>query len=335
MSKVGAAEVEHRAWTMSAGASGQLERRPAVSLAIAKRKGANAVTVAADVMRRLETIKGRDRSRGPRNRRHAQLWRNREREGQRASVPSGPRHGVDRDPHHGDDRLARGRGRSDHYSHHHPSDAVCLLDDGLHDQSRQPVRPHLLHRHSRRRRDRRRREHRSALVDARRTRACRHRRRGRRRGRQSDHRRHARDCCGAAADDVRQRPDGPIHEPDSGERLDGDAVLVLRGGDGDALAAAADRGTAVRIDAGGRGSARTRHRRDGPLLYPHRDAAAQGPAEVEDLSHCRRRGDAGGLRALLRPRTWWSSSCRSTTSRRSRFSSICPTARPSKTPTAS
>jgi multidrug efflux pump subunit AcrB len=57
--KVGSAEVEHRAWTMSRGASGQLERRPAVNLAIAKRKGANAVTVAADVMRRLETIKGR------------------------------------------------------------------------------------------------------------------------------------------------------------------------------------------------------------------------------------------------------------------------------------
>ena len=57
--KVGSAEAEHRAWTMSLGASGQLERRPAVSLAIAKRKGENAVTVAADVMRRLETIKGR------------------------------------------------------------------------------------------------------------------------------------------------------------------------------------------------------------------------------------------------------------------------------------
>src|SRR5271166_398972 len=57
--KVGSAEAEHRAWAMSLGASGQLERRPAVSLAIEKRKGANAVKVAADVVRRLETIKGR------------------------------------------------------------------------------------------------------------------------------------------------------------------------------------------------------------------------------------------------------------------------------------
>src|SRR5271166_3107713 len=50
---VGSAETDQRAWAMSLGASGQLERRPAVSLAIEKRKGANAVKVAADVMRRL------------------------------------------------------------------------------------------------------------------------------------------------------------------------------------------------------------------------------------------------------------------------------------------
>ena len=43
---------------MTVNSSGKLERRPAVSLAIAKRKGANAVNVAADVMRRLETVKG-------------------------------------------------------------------------------------------------------------------------------------------------------------------------------------------------------------------------------------------------------------------------------------
>ena len=55
---VGAAEIEHRVWTMTVDLSGKLERRPAVSLAIAKRKGANAVNVAADVMRRLETVKG-------------------------------------------------------------------------------------------------------------------------------------------------------------------------------------------------------------------------------------------------------------------------------------
>ena len=40
-------------------ADGELERRPAVTLAVAKRKGANAVLVADDVLRRLEIVKGR------------------------------------------------------------------------------------------------------------------------------------------------------------------------------------------------------------------------------------------------------------------------------------
>ncbi len=56
---VGAAEPEHRAWTMTRLANGELERRPAVTLAVAKRKGANAVLVADDVLRRLEIVKGR------------------------------------------------------------------------------------------------------------------------------------------------------------------------------------------------------------------------------------------------------------------------------------
>ena len=42
---VGAAEPEHRAWTITRAANGDLQRRPAVTLAVAKRKGANAVTV--------------------------------------------------------------------------------------------------------------------------------------------------------------------------------------------------------------------------------------------------------------------------------------------------
>src|SRR5574337_391130 len=56
---VGAAEPEHRAWTITRLADGELQRRPSVTLAIAKRKGANAVTVADEVLRRLETVKGR------------------------------------------------------------------------------------------------------------------------------------------------------------------------------------------------------------------------------------------------------------------------------------
>ncbi len=54
---VGAAEPDHRAWTMDRDPAGALSRRPAVSIAVAKRKGANAVAVAGDVMARLETVR--------------------------------------------------------------------------------------------------------------------------------------------------------------------------------------------------------------------------------------------------------------------------------------
>ena len=56
---VGAAEPEHRAWTMTRLADGELQRRPAVTIAVAKRKGSNAVVVAEDVMRQLDAVKGR------------------------------------------------------------------------------------------------------------------------------------------------------------------------------------------------------------------------------------------------------------------------------------
>ena len=226
---------------MTRDAAGELERRPAVSLAVAKRKGENAVIVADDVHEAARDDQGPHRSGRPRGRGHAQLRRDGQREGERAAVPSRARHRLDRHSHHRDDRLARGRRRADHHPDDDPADALRLLDDGLHDQPRQPVRAHLLDRHSRRRRDRRRREHRAPLVDARLARPCRDGGRGGGRGRQSDHRRDARHRRGAAADDVRQRPDGPLHEPDPGERLDRDAVLVLRRGDGDALAPDATR----------------------------------------------------------------------------------------------
>jgi len=56
---VGAAETESRAWNLSKTKDGNLERLPAVTIAFAKRKGANAVVVAADLLSRLETIEGR------------------------------------------------------------------------------------------------------------------------------------------------------------------------------------------------------------------------------------------------------------------------------------
>jgi multidrug efflux pump subunit AcrB len=56
---VGVAELDHRAWTMTRDAAGKLNRRPAVSLAVAKRKGENAVDIAASALQRLESVKGR------------------------------------------------------------------------------------------------------------------------------------------------------------------------------------------------------------------------------------------------------------------------------------
>ncbi len=56
---VGASEPDKRSWTMTKGKDGALLKRPAVSIAIAKRKGANAVIVAEEVLRRLELVKGR------------------------------------------------------------------------------------------------------------------------------------------------------------------------------------------------------------------------------------------------------------------------------------
>jgi multidrug efflux pump subunit AcrB len=56
---VGAAEAGHRTWTFTRGAGGTLERRPMVSIAFAKRKGANAVTVAEHLLERLKAVQGR------------------------------------------------------------------------------------------------------------------------------------------------------------------------------------------------------------------------------------------------------------------------------------
>jgi len=55
---VGAAPEEHQVWDITK-ASGGMQIRPAVSLALAKRKGANAVVVADQILARLHAIEGR------------------------------------------------------------------------------------------------------------------------------------------------------------------------------------------------------------------------------------------------------------------------------------
>lgn len=56
---VGVLERDKRAFTMTPEKGGGLDIRPAVSIALAKRKGANAVTVSHDIMQRLKTVEGR------------------------------------------------------------------------------------------------------------------------------------------------------------------------------------------------------------------------------------------------------------------------------------
>ena len=56
---VGASEPNHRTWTLTRTAAGTLERRPAVTIAFAKRRGANAVIVADELLARLKTVEGR------------------------------------------------------------------------------------------------------------------------------------------------------------------------------------------------------------------------------------------------------------------------------------
>ena len=56
---VGSRETLDRAWTLLPDGKGGLERLPAVTVAIAKREGANAVVVAEELLTRLETLRGR------------------------------------------------------------------------------------------------------------------------------------------------------------------------------------------------------------------------------------------------------------------------------------
>ena len=56
---IGPSPQEHRVWNEAADANGAWRRTPAVSVALAKRAGANAVVVAEDLLARLESVKGR------------------------------------------------------------------------------------------------------------------------------------------------------------------------------------------------------------------------------------------------------------------------------------
>ncbi len=56
---VGAKPEEHRVWHLQKNAEGNLDKRPSVTLAFAKRKGSNAVVVAEQILSRLKLVQGR------------------------------------------------------------------------------------------------------------------------------------------------------------------------------------------------------------------------------------------------------------------------------------
>ena len=55
----GSAQDERRAWQLAPDGQGKFDIRPAVSLALAKRQGSNAVTIADNLLAQLERVKGR------------------------------------------------------------------------------------------------------------------------------------------------------------------------------------------------------------------------------------------------------------------------------------
>ena len=105
-------------------------------------------------------------------------------------------------------------------------DAVRQLGLGLHAQPRLPVRADLLDRHPGRRRHRGGREHPPPPAARAGQAAARDHSGGRRRGRRPDHPGHADRDRRAAADGLRQRADGPVHEPDPDQRQHGHGAVA-------------------------------------------------------------------------------------------------------------
>ena len=275
---IGPNTTEHRVWNDARDGKGNWERVPAVSLALAKRAGANAVVVSEEIAHRLEGLKSRlipgdvevtvtrDYGETANEKANELLFH--------LGLATISIVGPDRDR----DRLARGAGHAGRDPDHDPADAVCRQSDGLHHQPRQPVRADLLDRHPGRRRHRRGREHRPPLGDAGRPAARAGHHRGRRRGRQSDRRGDADRGRRVAADAVRVGADGPLYGADPGQCVGGHAVLVLRRHGGGALADAAAGAEGGRRRRRSRRARRRRARAHLPALRnPDRRAASARP----------------------------------------------------------
>ncbi len=229
----GPAEPDQYVSFLAAGGDG-LSFEPAVTIAIAKREGKNAATIAHHVMQRVEELRGRvvaDDVRITVTRDYGETAT--EKSGELllhiliATVgvvllvwlALGWREAV----------VVLG-GRAGHARAH----AARIPALRLHAESHHALRARVRDRHPGRRRDRRRRKHRAAPGHE----AQEPGRRGRdggRRGRQPDHPRHVHRDRGHPADGVRVGADGPLHAAHPGRRVGGDAVLARRGVHRDAL----------------------------------------------------------------------------------------------------
>src|SRR4051794_4637962 len=86
---VGATPVEARVWSITRDGSGAWQRTPAVSLALAKRPGANAVVMSGAVHEKLDALRGSLVPDDVHRQGDARLRHHRQRQGQRAAVPLG------------------------------------------------------------------------------------------------------------------------------------------------------------------------------------------------------------------------------------------------------
>jgi multidrug efflux pump subunit AcrB len=143
---LGPSPQEHRVWMDTPKQDGHWDRVPALSVAFAKRAGANAVVVAEQLLTRLRSVQGR-------------------------LIPADVNVTVTRDYGETANDKANellfhlglatvsivvliafasaggGAGHARRHSDHHLAHVVRLQADGIHHQPRQPVRAHLCHRH--------------------------------------------------------------------------------------------------------------------------------------------------------------------------------------------
>ena len=138
--------------------------QPAVTIAVAKRKGTNAIDVARRVAAEARHAEGNARAvrRAPHH--HPRLRRDRRRQEQRTAVAHAARRALGVGADLAGARPARGGRRADRDSGHARADAVHVLSLRLHAEPHHALRADLLHRHPGGRRDRRGGEHRAARA---------------------------------------------------------------------------------------------------------------------------------------------------------------------------